>query len=474
MRLVEKVLTGAPYSVRVGGKSRSATYNIIYTGLLMTTKDKIPDSFCAAIATHTYISPQCERRMCCASREVSQFSGGTQYIDIAKGANTKFSPVPLAEWWNSEYLRNVRVQMKRGEYPNQCQVCNDRILSESPYKNYFNNFLFKDKLEEIFDSIDENGYVEALPVSFDYRFSNLCNFKCRMCGEALSSSWESEKKKHNLWTPKNQPFMVPEVKTKMQAFQQTVVEPEFRDAVTRGILEECYWVGGEPLMYDIHWWALQEMVDNGSAKNCYLRYNSNLSRTNFNGKDLFDYLPLFKDWMMCASIDGAGEIGEYIRTGLNWDLWLSNFKRGLSLPNGKDRMIIDLTITGPGMFSLKELFDLSIELDVRIETKIMFAFHPDLMFTAMSWPREILNGVIDDLLAYMKPLATHKQMSLINTLESMKRRQTHEEAFPESFKEAAKRGKDWLLKLEELRLTSSSLKDVYSKNKALSNWWENI
>ena len=25
--------------------------------------------------------------------------------------------------------------------------------------------------------------------SFDYRFSNLCNFSCRMCGDMLSSSW---------------------------------------------------------------------------------------------------------------------------------------------------------------------------------------------------------------------------------------------------------------------------------------------
>lgn len=412
--------------------------------------------------------------MCCASREVSQYAGATQYIDIAKGENTEFSPVSLVEWWNSEYLRNIRLQMKRGEYPDQCQVCNNRILSESPYKNYFNNLLFRDKIENIFDSIDENGYVDSLPVSFDYRFSNLCNFKCRMCGEALSSSWESEKKKHDLWSPKNQPFMIPEVKSAMQNFQQTVVEPEFRDAVTRGIVEECYWVGGEPLMYDIHWWALQEMVKNDSAKNCYLRYNSNLSRTKFNGVDLYDYLPQFKNWMMCASIDATGKIGEYIRTGLKWDEWLENFKRGVALPHGNERMIIDLTITGPGMFGLKEIFDLSRELDVRIETKIMFAFHADVMFTAMAWPREILNRIIDENLDYMLPLATVKQRSLLTTLESMRHRPTHAEAYPDEYQLKAKQGKEWLEKIETLRNDAYTISDIYATDSALSTWWRNL
>jgi len=295
-----------------------------------------------------------------------------------------------------------------------------------------------------------------------------------MCGEQLSSSWEVEKKQHNLWTPKDQPFMIPEVKTAMQQFQQTVVEPEFKDAIHRGIVEEIYWVGGEPLMYDTHWWALDEMVNNGSAKNCYLRYNTNLSKTVYQGKSLYEYLPQFKDWMICASMDGTGEIAEFIRTGLNWEQWLDNFKQGLTLPGGKDKMIIDLTITGPGMFSLKDLFNLSLDLDARIETKIMFAFHADIMFTPMAWPRKILDDMIDDLLQYMEPRATHKQMSLINTLKSMKERKTHEEAYPAEYQQGAKNGKGWQSKLAEIRPNYCTIEDIYAANPALLEWWKNL
>ena len=440
-------------------------------------------TFCMAPWTHTYISPQSERRLCCASREEHSFQ--KQYIDSSndskygkvtesKTALDDYNPVSLKEHWNSPYMRDIRVKLMRGEEIPQCDVCNKDLLSVSTYRQWFTGNLFKDKIQQAFDTTDEFGYTTMEPISFDYRFSNLCNFKCRMCGEQLSSSWETEKKVNGLWSPKNQSFMIPEIKSAMENFQGTVVEPEFKDAIQRGIVEEMYWVGGEPLMYDIHWWALEEMVNNGSAKTCYMRYNSNLSRVQFGKKNLYEYLPKFKDWMMCASIDGTGQIGEYIRTGLKWEEWLDNFKQGLALPGGKDKMIIDLTITGPGMFSLKELFDLSVELDVRIETKIMFAFHPDIMFTAMAWPRDILEEVIDDVLAYIKPRAGHKQQTLINTLESMKTRQTHQEAFPDTYKKAAHNGKNWLAKLSNIRKDKYTIEDIYSKNAKLIKWWNSL
>ena len=41
---------------------------------------------------------------------------------------------------------------------------------------------------------------------------------------------------------KNQPFMQPTVKQKMVKFQRTVVEPEFKKAISDGIVEEIYLV----------------------------------------------------------------------------------------------------------------------------------------------------------------------------------------------------------------------------------------
>ena len=65
-------------------------------------------------------------------------------------------------------------------------------------------------------------------------------------------------------------------------------------------------------MWDMHWKAMQRIIELGFAKEVYVRYNTNLSRTSFKGTKLFDLLPEFQDWQICSSLDGTGEVGEYI------------------------------------------------------------------------------------------------------------------------------------------------------------------
>lgn len=443
-----------------------------------------PDSpnkvFCTAPWTHTYISPQSERRMCCASREEHMMQ--RQYIDASNDESTgkykevgtidDYKPISLKEHWNSPYMMDIRKKLMAGEEIPQCAVCNDSILSQSTYRQWFTGFLFQDKIDQCFEETDDDGYTAMEPISFDYRVSNLCNFKCRMCGEPLSSTWEAEKRKHNLWTPENQPFMVPENKKIIETFQKEVVEEEFWEYICSGTVEELYWVGGEPLMYDIHWRAMDRLAQDDNLKKVHLRYNSNLSRVRFKDYYLYDWLPQAKDWTMCASIDGTGQIGEFIRTGLNWNQWDQNFREGVALPGGKDKMLMDLTITGPGMFDLKNFFDYALELDVKIETKRMFAFHPDIVLSAMAWPRHILDRIIDDLLDYIKPRATHKQETLIRELEGMKQSPTFEEQWPDTYKESFFNGRNWQDKIAEIRPEQNMrIEDIYQEDPELYAWW---
>ena len=53
-----------------------------------------PSTLCLAPWTHTYLSPQTERRMCCASREPAQ--NFEQYIDTKAGTG-KYIPITLEE-----------------------------------------------------------------------------------------------------------------------------------------------------------------------------------------------------------------------------------------------------------------------------------------------------------------------------------------------------------------------------------------
>ena len=237
-----------------------------------------PENLCLAPWTHTYLSPQTERRLCCASREPAQ--NFKQYIDTKEGTN-EYNPQTLEEYWNGENIRRIRMQMLNNEVPPECVVCDKKLLNNDVYRDYFTH-LFAHKWEDVIVNTDYDGYTSMKPVSWDYRFSNLCNFKCRMCGPMLSSSWETEARKQG----KIEPWMEPSIKKNIENFQSTVVEEEFSQAVEEHRIEEIYWVGGEPLMYEQHWKYMQRIIELGDGQGLYARYNTNLSRVSYKGIDL--------------------------------------------------------------------------------------------------------------------------------------------------------------------------------------------
>ena len=200
-----------------------------------------PKTLCLAPWTHTYLSPQTERRLCCASREPAQ--NFEQYIDTASGTG-KYIPITLDQHWNSEHMKSVRRRMIAGETLPECEVCNDKLLNTSVYRTYFDH-LFGHKLDQVYESTDADGYTTMQPVSWDYRFSNLCNFKCRTCGDMLSSAWESEQRQHQMvnWHDSKNNWMLPDVRKQISKFQDTQIEQEFSEAVEQHRVEEIYWVG---------------------------------------------------------------------------------------------------------------------------------------------------------------------------------------------------------------------------------------
>jgi hypothetical protein len=418
--------------------------------------------------THTYLSPQTERRMCCASREPAQ--NFQQYIDTAAGTG-KYIPITLDEHWNGSHMRSVRKRMLAGETLPECEVCNDKLLNTSVYRSYFNN-LFSDKYLQVLEQTDSEGRTTMQPVSWDYRFSNLCNFKCRMCGDMLSSSWESEQRQHNMinWAdPKNE-WMRLEVKQDIEKFQNSQIEQEFADAVENHRVEEVYWVGGEPLMYEQHWRYMRRIIELGDGKNVYARYNTNLSRINYRGCNLYrDVLAHLRDWQICASIDGTGPIGEYIRTGLNFAEWLENFKEGVRVSTHRRQMRLDFTLTLPGMFEVENMQQLADDLGVDILAKVVFSFTPDIVMSPLALPRSILDPWVDEILnaGVAGPLK--------DILVQLKTRPTfHEQYGEEVYRAGIAQGRARVLQLESIRTQSITMDEILSKRRDVYEWWTSI
>ena len=422
---------------------------------------------CLAPWVHTYLSPQTERRMCCASREPAQ--NFEQYIDTSAGTG-RYIPITLEAHWNSEHMKSVRQRMMAGETLPECEVCNDKLLNTSVYRSYFDS-MFGHKYLQVLENTQPDGTTTLRPVSWDYRFSNLCNFKCRMCGDMLSSAWESEQRTHNMinWhDPKNN-WMKPEIKEQITAFQDSQIEQEFANAVEQHQVEEVYWVGGEPLMYEQHWRYMRRIVELGDGKRVYARYNTNLSRVNYRGVNLYrDILSRLRDWQICASLDGTGAIGEYIRTGLNYSAWLTNFREGVRTASHRRQMRIDFTLTLPGMFEIANISRLAEEEGVDILAKVVFSFSPDIIMSPLALPKDILHPWIDELLA--SPLPD----SLRDILIQLKIRPTFREQWPDTWKEALDKGKQRVLQLEYIRGDELTMADILSTRPDVYEWYKSI
>jgi len=425
------------------------------------------DTLCLAPWVHTYLSPQTERRMCCASREPAQ--NFEQYIDTAAGTG-RYIPVTLEAHWNSDHMRSVRRRMMNGETLPECEVCNDKLLNTSVYRDYFSQ-LFGTRTAEVWDSTDPDGSTSMRPVSWDYRFSNLCNFKCRTCGDMLSSAWESEQKTHGMVDVSNSKnnWMVPEIRKEISLFQDTQIEAEFNDAVERHSVEEIYWVGGEPLMYEQHWRYMKRIIELGDGPNLYARYNTNLSRVVYRGDNLFgDILSHIRDWQICASLDGTGEIGEYIRTGLDYGIFLENFKQGVQYATNRRQMRLDFTLTLPGMFEIHNMEQLADSLGVELLAKVIFSFTPDIVMSPLCLPRELLIPWIDEL------YSGARTQVIRDLLQQLATRPTFQEQWPAEWEAGLAKGKARVLQLEKIRTQKVTMTDILSVRSNVLKWWMQI
>jgi hypothetical protein len=268
--------------------------------------------------------------------------------------------------------------------------------------------------------------------------------------------------------PKNN-WMLPEIKEQITEFQDSQIEQEFAEAVEEHRVEEVYWVGGEPLMYEQHWRYMRRIVELGDGKNVYARYNTNLSRVNYRGINLYsDILSRLRDWQICASLDGTGPIGEYIRTGLDYNSWLTNFREGVRIAGHRRQMRIDFTLTLPGMFEIQNISRLAQEEGVDILAKVIFSFSPDIIMSPLALPKDLLHHWIDELLA--SPLPD----SLRDILIQLKTRQTFQEQYPNNWQSALDKGKQRVLQLESIRKDTYTLADILKERPAVYEWYQSI
>jgi len=222
------------------------------------------------------------------------------------------------------------------------------------------------------------------------------------------------------------------------------------------------------LMFEQHWRYMKQIVDQGDGNRVYARYNTNLSRVDYRGINLYrDILAHLQDWQICASLDGTGPTGEYIRTGLDYEQWRRNFAMGVDISRHRRQMRIDFTLTLPGLFEIQRIQQLATEFGVDILAKVIFSFTPDIIMSPLALPRKLLDRTVDRLV-------TTTTGALQDILLQLKTRPTFEEQWPDTYIEELAKGKRRVLQLEQIRGDSYTLADILKENTEIANWYEQI
>jgi hypothetical protein len=221
-------------------------------------------------------------------------------------------------------------------------------------------------------------------------------------------------------------------------------------------------------MYEQHWRYMKRIVELGDGGKLYARYNTNLSRVDYRDCNLYrDILAHVRDWQICASLDGTGLTGEYIRTGLSYPLFLDNFQQGLAIATNPRQMRLDFTLTLPGMTEVDAMNRVAEELGVEMLAKVIFSFSPDIIMSPLALPRHILDPWVNEL-------AGRSAGAMRDVLLQLKNRPTFAEQWPDQYQAGLSKGKARVLQLEQIRTQSVTMSDILGSRPEVLEWWMKI
>lgn len=211
----------------------------------------------------------------------------------------------LKEAWNGPEFQKLRQAFLNGEKPSECSWCWDE--EKAGITSYRQSLIAYHP--NIHKKVDFSKTVSDQPLTFDFKLSNVCNFKCRMCSPMASSLIAKEMGiKEPLWL-ENKIF-------------NTSNETTFLEWLP--FIEKIEMTGGEPLVNSENRVMLKHIVESGHAAHIDLQITTNCSIYSDEFAALFKQ---FRNVVISLSIDDIGNRLEYARHGANWEVIKSNMAK---------------------------------------------------------------------------------------------------------------------------------------------------
>ena len=305
-------------------------------------------------------------RICCNANSYTKNRGIIRKEDDTP-YNAKIDNLKDAR--NSDLSKEIRSTMLKGEWHSECERCRQEEKNGIRSRRIMESEDWDLTYEKAWQTTDEDGTinVDDHPLDyFDIRYGNFCNLKCRMCGPTDSDQWYDDYVKiYNKTEYKDtheQIKLKKDVKGKWTTNQYDWFKDDnlfwknFKEYTKDA--KKLYIVGGEPLIIEEHIDSLQLLIDNGSAKNIEIEYNSNLTTVSTRILELWKH---FKQIRIGASIDGCKNVFEYQRYGTNWERVWKNLNK---IQNNNDinfKCWFAFTITPFNVFHFPEFMKWRLE-----------------------------------------------------------------------------------------------------------------
>lgn len=221
------------------------------------------------------------------------------------------------QYVKSDIRQALKEDFVNDKFPSQCNFCESResMGIKSTRKEtirWFNTNRPETRKYELNEDVDV--------MRLELRFSNLCNFKCRMCEPYSSSELAKELAEYDGYK-----FPAFGSETVIRSDQKQIEELK---QLAHKIKALCF-TGGEPFLIKEYYDFMDYLVEEDLAKDIGVEVFTNCSTYN---EKFISRLMQFKSVRFVASIDGVGKTAEYIRHGTKWNVVRENILRFAQLP----------------------------------------------------------------------------------------------------------------------------------------------
>ena len=262
-----------------------------------------------------------------------------------------------------------RAMMQAGNRPGGCEYCwkiEDMGVDAISDRVYKSKIYPLEALNEAYNTpSQEDVNLRTLEIAFD----RTCQFACSYCNPAFSSTWVKDIQRNGAYErlvsdgrnhfthahDSAQLYKFGEVNPYSEAFFK------WWETDLHQTLQELRITGGEPLMSGETWKLIDWFKENKGRSKTRLAINSNLGMDSIKLQEFIEKVEDIPHLEIYTSMEAIDAQAEYIRDGLDYDLWMHNVQELLEHDSIKAVHCM-CTINALCLDSLDKLLDQIVKL----------------------------------------------------------------------------------------------------------------